>query len=333
MFRYLSLILLILAILVIVVGCGDGQSYPKTGFYLYNLFEIKAYSGRLSAEKTDKVLNNALESIRDLDRRTNELDPISDINALNDNAAVRPVKVQPEVYALVEKALTGAELTEGAYDPTNEPLWRLFKNDRVPAASAAAAALRKLNYKEVQVDQTFQTIRYNTPGLRLTFDPIKKGFAIDIIAKALQKEGIAKAVIRAGNTVYVMGRKSFPVDITNPDDAGKKIATFYLKNQAFSAVSGQKDSFYRNAGLWVFGYREKIGVSDNALPVYSGVFAPNAVTAEVLANALFVLGPEKGLAVLRSLHYDGFCIERDENGKLQVFSTNGLKKKIKGLNS
>jgi FAD:protein FMN transferase len=333
MLKRMFLIVLILVIMLIMVGCGDGQSYPKTGFYLYNLFEIKAYSGRLSAEKTDRVLNNALESVRDLDRRTNELDPISDINAVNDNAAVRPVKVQPEVYAMVEKALTGAELSEGGFDPTIEPLWKLFKNDRVPAAAAATSAVKKVNYKAVAVDQTFQTIRFNSPGVRLTFDLIKKGFAIDLIAKALQKEGISKADIRAGNTVYVLGRKSFPVEIVHPDDVNKKIATFYLKNQAFSSVSGQKESFYRNAGLWIFSYRERIGVSDNALPVYSGVFAPNAVTAEVLANVLFVLGPEKGLAILRNLRYDGFCIERDENGKLQVFSTNGLKNKIRGLNS
>lgn len=329
--RIAVLLTTLICIAALAMGCAEGLSYTKTGFFLFNLFEIKAFGVRLMADRADKALTIALESVRELDRRLNELDPISDINALNGNASARPVKVSPQVFELIEKSLTAAELTSSAYDLTIEPLLRLYRKGGTATPAQVQQLIRRIDHKDIYVDPSFQTVRFNSPGTLITFDLVKKGYAIDLIAKALQKEGVRSALIRSGNTMYVLGKKAQTVQINHPDVPDRKIAHFKIKDRAYSVILADKDPLYKNAGVWLPIMRAARGVSENSLPVYAGVSAPNAVTAEALVHALFILGSENGMELIRKLRYDGIIIVRQSDGTLKANATDLIRKRMKML--
>jgi thiamine biosynthesis lipoprotein len=282
-----------------------------------------------SADKADKIMTSTLDSIRDLDRKINDLDPISDINSMNDFASERPVKVSPIVLDLLEKGLTAAELTDGVFDPTIEPVQRLFKNGRTAGAGAVQAAIKKVNHKGVSIEKNFQTVRFLPPVARITFDQLKQGYALDQMAKELRKYGVANAIIRAGSTTLVVGSKKISVDIFHPLEADKKIGSIKLKKKAFSSISSMKDGWYKEASVWLPVVRNAHGITDNAVPAYAAVIAPNAVTAEALTFALFVMGPAKGIPMLKGLRYDGVIIQPDSTGALHVYATDSLRKKVR----
>ncbi len=311
-------------------GCGEGDQVSRTGFYLFTVFDLKMNPPRsMSAERAEKVISGALDSIRDLDRKINELDPISDINAMNDYACERPVKVSPQVIELMEKALTAAELTDGIFDPTIAPVSRLFKNGRTAGAGAVQAAIMKVNYKNISIEKNFQTVRFLPPVSRVTFDQLKHGYALDQMAKELRKTGVSQTIIRGGTTVLATGTYKVPVDIYHPRETSKKLTTLKLKGKAFSSITTAKDGWYKDAPVWLPVIRSAHGITDNMVPEYAAVIAPNAVTAEALVYALFVMGPAKGIPMLKGLRYEGCIIQPDSTGTLQVYATDGLKRRIR----
>jgi len=318
---------------LLLSSCGGGQNFQKTGFYLSNIFDVTIYSGKdLSNSNSERILTQSLESLRELDNRINPLNPIGDINALNDNSSKHPVKISPVVFSLVEKAMKGAELTDGTYDPTNASLLQLFQNDQQGSAAQIKNALSKIDYQRVLLDSTYQTVRFAEPSVELTFDGLKKGYAIDLIAENLVNSNISSALIRSNNTLFVLGKKkAYQVTVPHPDDPDKKAAKFSIKNKGYAQVGGQDENFYKNAESWLPAYRQKLEIDDKSFPLYVGVVAPNAVTAEVLAHALFIMGPAKGVALIQKLKYDVIYLTRDENGNLHAYATNGLKSKIKGI--
>ncbi|MBU0580162.1 MAG: FAD:protein FMN transferase [Candidatus Margulisbacteria bacterium] len=325
-------LLSIFLIICLISGCGLGKTYQKTGFYIYNIFDITIQANKkMNSAIADKILNNSLESLNDLDSRINPLNPISDLNAINENAAKRPVKVSSEVFSLIEKSMNGAELTEGAIDITIEPLLKLYKNDNLPSVLQIQNALKKVDSTKVLLDLNYQTIRFVDPTTKIDLDLVKKGYAIDLIVKALKKNGIKSGIIRSGTTFYALGAsKSCPVTIIHPDYPEKKLAKFSVKENGYCSIDF-RNNFYKNFESWLMPLRKSKEISDQSLPIYVGVIAPNALTAEALAHSLFVLGPEAGLALIKKLKYNCVYITRQENGSLIAFATNGLKKNIKGI--
>lgn len=311
-------------------GCGDGETISRTGFYLFTVFKLDVSPPRgMSPEKAESIMSRALESMRDLDRKINDLDPISDINAINDYASERPVKVSPVVCELIEKALTAAELTDGVFDPTIEPIVRSFKNGRTAGAGAVQSALKRVDYRSVVVRKDLQTVRLLPPAGKITLDQLKQGFALDQLVAELRRRGISNAVLRAGATVLATGGQRGQVVIVHPLEGGRKIGTLNLRNRAYSSISSATDGWYKNASVWLPVLRSAHGITDNAVPAYVGVVAPNAVTAEALAHALFVLGPVKGVPMLKKLRYDGIVIVPDSAGVLQVHTTDALRRTIR----
>jgi FAD:protein FMN transferase len=262
-------------------------------------------------------------------RRTDELmstyKPESQISRVNAEAALHPVRVDPEIADVVEKALGYSKLSGGAFDITYASVGYLydFRHHQHPDDAAIAKALPGVDYRAVVVDHEHSTIRFLKNGTRIDLGGIAKGYTVDRCVEILKGMGIENAMVNAGGDTRLLGdRRGRPwiVGIRDPREKGKVVTRLPLENEAIS-TSGDYERFFIENGV---RYHHILvpGTGRPADAVRSvTIVASNATLTEGLTKSVFVLGVERGMALIAKLD-DVDAIVVDKDGK--VFYSDGL---------
>jgi thiamine biosynthesis lipoprotein len=174
----------------------------------------------------------ALDEIERIEGRLSPYQPTSEIADVNARASREPVRVSPEVFALLERASHLNRATDGAFDITVGPLMRCWGlqgriqvaesrvqsnvkgqmqiagplSGRVPDAEDLAEARRCVGMGLVHLDSDNMTIGFERPGVTLDLGALGKGYAIDRAVELLREAGVTSAFIHGGtSTVYGLG--------------------------------------------------------------------------------------------------------------------------------
>ncbi|MFN7018803.1 MAG: FAD:protein FMN transferase [Fimbriimonadales bacterium] len=162
------------------------------------------------AQTAEAVAAQLREETCRLERQLSLYLPDSDVCYLNAHAHECPVRVEPELFQLLECCRSLYALTEGALDPTVTPLLRLWgfvdKRYRVPDANAIEAALERVGMDLVLLEPEGRWVYYALPGVELSFGAIGKGWAVAQCVRILRELGIGSALVDAGgSTLYALG--------------------------------------------------------------------------------------------------------------------------------
>lgn len=166
--------------------------------------------------------DEALTEVERIERRLSLFIPSSEIARVNALAAREPVRVSPEVFALLDHAQRLSVETGGAFDITMAPLLRcwgmLGKSDgHIPNTDELAAARAICGMHLVALDRANFTVRFVRAGVMLDLGAIGKGYAVEQAAEILREAGVTNALIHGGtSTVFAIG--------TQPDADAWKIA-------------------------------------------------------------------------------------------------------------
>ncbi len=245
--------------------------------------------------------SDALELIHSLEDQMTVYREHSDLQDINRNAADGSVVAEGRLFDLVGLALEIADQTTGAFDPTSQPLvrlWRLCREEiRVPAEDEVASALDVSGVVHVQLDATKKSIRFDRHGVELNLNGIGKGYALDRAAEVLLDNDISEWLLHGGRSSVLArgdhnGLGGWPVGIGNPLFRETRLATLVLKDQAMG-TSGSGTQFFRVEGRRLGHILDpRTGwPAEDMLSVT--VLAPSAAQADALATAFFVLGVEK----------------------------------------
>jgi thiamine biosynthesis lipoprotein len=253
--------------------------------------------------------------------RLNEIDAMmsaqaaeSEISRVNGAAGVSPVSVSPELFAVLERALYFAAVSDGAFDPTIGPLVRLWgiggNAPRVPAPEEIAAARELVNWQDLELafsgaDGDARTAFLRRSGMALDVGAIAKGFAADELTAILRESGVSGAVLDLGGNIYVYGTRpsrdkgrKWRVGIQNPLDERGVYAGYIELDEGTVVTSGVYERFFEAAGRrWHHILNTATGFPvDNGLLSVT-VSARSSMDADALSTALFALGYEKGRAL------------------------------------
>ena len=226
----------------------------------------------------------------------------SEISEVNRRAGQRPVTVGPELYAVVDRSIRIAELTEGAFDLTFAScggLWSV-RERRIPDDAAIAACLRHVDYRRVRLDSNRSTILLPDEGMRIGIAGIGKGYGIDRAADVLEAHGITAYVVDGGGDIRLRGAKpggAWTVGIQDPRQPGKLYAGVSPGGGAI-VTSGDYQQYFERDGVRYHHILDPATGRPASRTVAVTVIAPSAMDADALATGLFVLGPERGLALV-----------------------------------
>ncbi|MCA6107095.1 FAD:protein FMN transferase [Bradyrhizobium cenepequi] len=167
---------------------------------------------------------------------------------LDDSALVElnrtGVLVDPafELVHLMEISLRYAELTNGAFDPTVQPLWRLYADHfsqphadpNGPARAEMRTALAKVGYQRLRVSRDRITI---PRGAAITLNGIAQGYITDRIVDLLRAQGIARSLVDMGESRAIGPRpdgQPWEIGIADPDSAGLTATVIPIVDRAVS---------------------------------------------------------------------------------------------------
>lgn len=248
----------------------------------------------------------------------------SETSELNRNAGVAPVRVSPEVLALVERALAVSRLTDGAFDITFLGVGRLWDFKAAQPAKPDRAALREalggVGAGKVVIDAAAGTVFLPDPRTRIGFGAIGKGWAANLGVRVLRAHGATGGVVNAGGDLLAFGRREdgrpWRVGIANPLDRDRVFGYLEVTDQAV-VTSGDYERYVTIDGER-FAHIIDPRTGYPAREVRSAtVVCPDAELADALATAVSVMGVEKGLALLDALNgVEGLLV--DAQGKIHL---------------
>lgn len=242
-----------------------------------------------------------------LESLVSEWRPETELGRVNEYAGRAPVPVSGEVFALIERALAVSELTGGAFDPTFAALWGLwtFGDDGVtkrPAAEAVEARLRLVDWRKVRLDRAGRSVFLPERGMKLGLGGIAKGYATDRAVAILRERGFRNFSLKAGGELFVSGRRgSRPWRVGIRDPRGPDaFAALDLADSAFN-TSGDYERFFFDEGVRWHHIIDPATGHPAHRSRSATVLAPDALRADALDTALFVMGPEAGIRLAESL--------------------------------
>jgi len=285
-----------------------------------------------SADKARMAFERVFDEIDRIGANVNFYSDKSEINSVNMNAGLKAVKVSDETREIVNQALKVSEMTGGAFDITTGAvtvLWD-FKTKLMPEDKELRKRAKLVSYKSVVVDDEKGTVFLKRKGMMIDLGGIAKGFAADRAVDALRSIGIKAALVSVAGDIRAYGVKPsgqpWRVGIQDPrpaDPSNNVMAALALNDRAIS-TSGDYQRYFEVEGV---RYHHLLDPA-SGMPARGcrsvTVIAESGAMADPVATAVFVLGPEKGLALLQKIGLEGLVVE--ETGKVHV--TDGLREVI-----
>jgi thiamine biosynthesis lipoprotein len=253
--------------------------------------------------RADRAARAAFERIAALDRVMSDYLPESELRRL-EGGSTEWTPVSPDMLEVLTTAVAVARATDGAFDPTVGPvvaLWReARKSGKLPPASALDAARAAIGWRHLEIDRERGAVRLTKPGMRLDLGGIAKGYILQQALRTLRMNGVGRALIEAGGDIVAgsgpPGLAGWRVEVADADAVFRKRAS-ELTNAAL-ATSGAGEQFVEIDGVrysHIVDPRTGLGVTNQ---VSARVIARDAATADALATALTILGPEGAEKIL-----------------------------------
>jgi thiamine biosynthesis lipoprotein len=253
-------------------------------------------------------------------------DPASEVSRINAAAGKEAVHVGDETFDVIKEALHASEISDGCFDITFETLHGLWKFDQdldphPPAATDVRARLKDVGYKHVKLDPAAHTVMIDDPRTHIGLGGIAKGYAVDKAAKVLVDAGLTSFFVQAGGDLLTHGEKPdgkpWQAGIRDPrGPEGDYFALMQVTDHAFSTAGDYERSYIVDGKRYHHIIDPHTGYPATASRSVT-IWAPTALQADEIDDAVFILGPEKGLALVESIDDVGAVIV-DAHNKVWV---------------
>ncbi|MEO6498727.1 MAG: FAD:protein FMN transferase [Mucilaginibacter sp.] len=275
--------------------------YRHSVMLMGDRFEISVV-GDNPAWATQRI-NDAIKEINRVDKLLSTFGNDSSINQVNRNAGIKPVKVNAELFRLIERSLLISELTYGTFDITY---------------TTADKNLKGINYKNIVLDAAAQTVFLTEEGMRIGFAANGKGYAADRAKYVLQMLDVSSGVINAGGDLLAWGlqpdNEPWTVAAADPEQENHPYTDINISNMALAtSVNINLDIVINNAAL-PGAVHPKTGFEVSAIKSVS-ILGPSAELADAVATPLMTIGINAGIYLINQLNQVA-CVIIDDNNRV-----------------
>ena len=272
-----------------------------------------------------RALRAGLRETQRIDHLFSYWDSTSQVVKVNRLAGIRPVVVDQEVYDLIERTLKISALSGGAFDITFASGDKIYQFDKqahasLPDSATVRRSVRRIGWQKLRLDAATHSVYLPEPGMRINMAGILQGYGVRRAAETMRKMGILGGLINGSGDVYCWGRQ--------PDGSGWRIAigdparpqsvSSWLTVSDLAVVTAGNYEQYFTVGGKYYGHiiNPHTGYPATGLRSVT-IICPDVELADALDDAVFVLGPVDGLALINRLKGIN-CTLIDDSGQTLV---------------
>jgi len=290
----------------------------------------------VEAEGDPAVLSAVFALAESLEKKFSLYLPESELCALNLRAAEGPAEVSEDLWELLARSREIGRQTAGAFDPTVGPLmraWGFFprREGHVPSGEEIAAAKESVGWDKVAFDAAARTVRFSRPGVEIDLGGVAAGYVVDRMIETLKASGVKNAMIDVGGDIYCLGERPgggpWRIGLEHPRREGELLGVLELTDCAVTTSGDYRNYFIRSRKRYSHIMDPRSGRPAESSVVEASATAPDCLTADALATALFVLGPKEGMSVIESHPEWGAIIVTEERGEVKVRMSQGMELK------
>ncbi len=292
-----------------------------------NRFEISVVAD--DKEWAEEKIDQAIIEIKRIEKLLTTFNDDSQTNEINRNAGIQPVKVDEEVFNLIGRALNISALTQGAFDITygsiDKSLWNFDVNmKQLPDRKTAQESVRLINYRNVELDSSAQTVFLKEAGMRIGFGGIGKGYAAGCAKTLLKEQGVASGIVNAAGDLITWGTqpegKPWTIAIADPDQKVWPFSTLNISNVAIATSGNYEKYALINGKKYSHTIDPKTGLPVSGIKSVS-IICPSAELADAMATPVMVMGVKVGLDLINQLQQIACVIIDDQN---QVYTSKNI---------
>lgn len=276
----------------------------------------------------------AFELIERLNGVLSDYDPESELSRLSATSGQgEKVPVSDDLWRILLAARGLSDRSEGAFDVTVGPyvkLWRRARRGKqLPSPERMAEARQAVSYQFLKLDESQQTAELTQPKMLLDLGGIAVGYTVDRVLELFTERGITRALVDGSGDVGVSdappdapGWKIGVAPVTAPDGAPTRFV--WLKHAAIT-TSGDAFQYVELDGVrysHIVDPKTGLGLTHREAAT---VIAADCITADSLATAVCVLGPDKGLRLVDQTSGTSALVMRVVDGKVETSESPGFR--------
>jgi thiamine biosynthesis lipoprotein len=302
----------LLAALTLLLGAlararaSDTQRFEAVEPHMGTLVRITVYTP--GEQQAIAAFRAAFDRIRELDGILSDYRPESELSRLTERAVGRPVPVSGDLFTVLRASQDLARATDGAFDVTQGPVVRLWREarraGRLPDPDALREASARSGFRKLHLDAARRTATCDVAGMALDVGAIGKGYAAGEALAVLRRRGVRSALVAvSGDLAFGApppGQRGWRIGVHSADPDEVRIPqVLELANAAVSTSGSSEQHLDANGRRYshVIDPATGTGLVDD---ITVTVIAPRALDADGLDTAVSVLGAARGLALVES---------------------------------
>lgn len=320
----IAMISLIL-IFIFFTGKYEESKVSKSGYALGTLINLSAYGS-----KAQKAIDQAFNKLNDIDDIMSAFKEKSEISKISSKAGRDSEQLSRETYFVVKKALEYSKILEGTFDPTIRPLVKLWgigsKEEKIPTDNEIENAMKLVNYNDVILDESSQSVMLKHEGQSLDVGGIAKGFAADEVRDIFFKNNIKSALIDLGGNIFALGKKNdnnlWKVGIQNPfKPRGEFLGILSVKDKSIVTSGNYERYFEKDGHRFHHIIDPKTGYPSKSQIISATIISNNSIDGDGLSTGIYILGIDKSLNIIESIKgVDAILVTEDK----KIYVTSGV---------
>ena len=330
---------LIFLISVLIFSCFNNKEkvYTETVDGLFDTVHVISGYDKSEQEfkKKVKFYQEEMEKLHKLYTSYENFQGINNISTINENAGIKPVKVDRNIIDLLKDTL---ERNKEISDKVNIAagnvidLWDKAKTEgKLPEQSELEKMQKCAKTENIVIDEQNSTVFIKEKCTKLNLGAVAKGYAVEQVTKKMEKAGMTSFIISAGGNVKVVGKRKIPkkeseitdlkscknqfcigialplyndnkIDKSNPYNNGKNDYLAKIATENMSIVTTGNYQRYFVMDNKVYGHvinLETLKPEDSFASV--SVITEDSGLADFMSTTLFLLSYEEGKALIEKM--------------------------------
>ena len=263
-------------------------------------------------EQARLAIDRAYAELSRIEDLMSEWKPESPISQVDAAAGKHAVEVPAELREIIERSIAYSKVTQGTFDITWRGMgniWHFDDTFRVPSHEEVAKARKNIDYTAIRIEGNRI---YLPEGKNIGLGGIAKGYAVDRAARVLADAGFNDSLVDGGGDVLASGTHNghpWRLGIQDPrGENGELLGVAAISNQAL-VTSGDYERFRMVNGVRYHHIIDPRTGWPATASISVSVMSKTAEQGVVLAKGIFILGPEKGLALARSQGVEAMVVD------------------------